>query len=123
MRLTRRSALAGAALAPFARPAHAAPIALEFTTWQAEEFGLSTVQAEDLRVSGPIESAAKIIEIFAGIRSLARDSVLANSAAALLVAGRVDGLAQGVTMASRAIEDGSAASLLERWAMMSRNPM
>ena len=41
MRLSRRSALAGAALASFAGVAHAAPVAIEFTTWQVEEPGFS----------------------------------------------------------------------------------
>ncbi len=88
--------------------------------WQAEEFGLSTVRAEDLRVSGPKESAAKIVEIFAGIPGPARGTVLANSAAALLVANRVETLREGVALASQAIDEGLAASLLDRWARLSR---
>jgi anthranilate phosphoribosyltransferase len=88
--------------------------------WNPQEFGLSTVRAEDLRVSGPPESAAKIREIFAGIQGPARDSVLANSAAALLVAGKVDSLGQGVILTAQTIDGGLASNLLERWARMSR---
>src|SRR5271167_3309156 len=46
MKLTRRSALAGAALAPLARTARAAPVTLEFTTWHIEEPGFSTFWKE-----------------------------------------------------------------------------
>jgi anthranilate phosphoribosyltransferase len=90
------------------------------TVWQAEEFGLAKVRSEELRVSGPGESASKIREIFEGKPGPARDTVLANSAAALLVAGKVETLGAGVAMASRAIDAGDAAVLLERWARMSR---
>jgi multiple sugar transport system substrate-binding protein len=41
MQLTRRAALIGAAAAPMIRTAHAAPISLEMTTWQAEEPGFA----------------------------------------------------------------------------------
>ncbi len=41
MKLTRRSALIGAAAAPMIRTARAAPLSLEMTTWQAEEPGFA----------------------------------------------------------------------------------
>jgi anthranilate phosphoribosyltransferase len=88
--------------------------------WNPEEFGLLRVRAEDLRVTGPAESAAKIREIFAGMIGPARDTVLANSAAALLVAGKVENLGDGVTLARRSIDEGTTLSLLERWSRMSR---
>ncbi len=88
--------------------------------WELGEFGLSRVRADYLRVSGPPESAAKLRELFGGKPGPARDTVLANAAAALLVAGRVGTLGEGVEMASHAIDDGAAASLLDRWSRLSR---
>ncbi len=93
---------------------------VRWMAWEAEEFGLSSVEAEDLRVSGPGESASRIRETFSGLRGPVRDSIQANSAAALLVAGKVKTLGEGVSIASAAIDQGEAAGLLERWARMSR---
>ena len=76
-----------------------------------EEFGLAAVRPEELRVSGPLESAGRLRALFAGKPGPDRDIVLANAAAALVVAGRVGNLGEGVAMASRAIDEGRAASL------------
>jgi anthranilate phosphoribosyltransferase len=88
--------------------------------WMPDEFGLAPVRAEDLRVSGPVESAGRLRGLFDGRPGPDRDIVLANAAAALLVAGKVEALAEGVRMAARAIDSGGAAGLLERWARMSQ---
>jgi anthranilate phosphoribosyltransferase len=88
--------------------------------WMPDEFGLAAVGAEVLRVSGPAESASRLKALLAGHFGPDRDIVLANAAAALLVAGRVETLQDGVSMASRAIDEGRTATLLDRWARMSR---
>ena len=49
-----------------------------------------------------------------GQRDAYRDVVLLNSAAALLVAGRVDDLKDGVSIAAAAIDQGSVNATLER---------
>ena len=90
-------------------------------TWHPEEFGLPTVRPPSLRVSGPVETASRLRAVFTGSKGPDRDTVLANAAAALLVAGRVEGLAEGVALASRAIDEGRAAILLERWSRSSRD--
>ena len=88
--------------------------------WTPDEFGLAPVRAEDLRVSGPAESAARLRAIFAGQPGPDRDSVLANAATALMVAGRVGSTVEGVSLASQVLDGGLATNLLDRWAMMSR---
>ena len=60
------------------------------------------------------------MRIFDGSNGPDREIVLANAAAALLVAGRVETLGDGVRVAARAIDEGVAASLLDRWGPMSR---
>ncbi len=93
---------------------------VDVRVWDPSEFGLASVQAEDLRVSGPAESASRLKGVFEGKLGPDRDSVLANAAAALLVAGRAETLVEGVSLASRAIDEGRAAMLLDRWARMSQ---
>jgi anthranilate phosphoribosyltransferase len=93
---------------------------VDLRVWMPEEFGLLAVRAEDLRVSGPVESASRLNELFAGQPGPAREIVLANAAGALLVAGRVETLSDGVKRAAMAIASGDAANLLDRWSSMSR---
>lgn len=81
--------------------------------WQASDFGLETCDVESLRVSSPSESASVIRDLLAGQPGPARNIVLANTSAALLVADRVDDLAEGVSLAAGSLDDGSAASLLD----------
>ena len=69
-------------------------------TWDRVDFGLGPVRPEDLRVSGPAESAARLRSFFAGGAGPDRDTILANASAALLVAGRVETLRDGVGLAS-----------------------
>ena len=90
--------------------------------WRPEEFGLGPVRSGDLGVSGPSESAAAIRRFLAGEAGPVRDTILANAAAALLVAGRVGTLREGVAVAAGAVDRGEAAGLLGRWAGMSRGP-
>jgi anthranilate phosphoribosyltransferase len=89
-------------------------------SWQVEDFGLAPNRAEDLRVSGPAQSADLILRCLGGEHGPVRDLVLANSAAALLVAGVVDTVRVGVDRAAHVVDSGAAARLLERWRKVSR---
>src|SRR5262249_27753715 len=64
-------------------------------TWTPDDFGLPVVPTESLRVSGPADSAARLRAVFAGESGPSRDVILANAAAALWVAGRVESLREG----------------------------
>ncbi len=90
-------------------------------TWHPEDFGLPAVHPEELRVAGPADCAARIRALLGREAGPVRSTVLANSAAALLVAGRVASLGDGVALAARAIDGGEAARLLDRWVDMSRD--
>lgn len=89
--------------------------------WTPEDFGLPRRSKESLRVSGPVESARRLERLLAGDPGPDRDVVLANAAAALLVAGRVSDLRQGVAIAAQAIDSGLANRLLERWRTLTRS--
>jgi anthranilate phosphoribosyltransferase len=92
---------------------------VESRTWVPDDFGLPTTDRSELQVSGPAESAERIRAMLRGEAGSIRDVVIANSAAALLVAGRAASLREGVSCASGAIDTGAARSQLERWAALS----
>ncbi|MGE3819541.1 MAG: anthranilate phosphoribosyltransferase [Isosphaeraceae bacterium] len=92
--------------------------------WTAEDFGLTPVPIEALRVAGPADSAARLRSLLAGEPGPVRSMVLANAAAALWVARRSgDDLRKGVECAAEAIDSGQAASLLARWASLSQGDL
>ena len=72
-------------------------------------------------MTGPADSSVKILEMLAGGRGPVRDVVLANSAAALMLVGKVDNLLEGVARAAESIDRGDAARLLDRWAKLSHS--
>jgi len=82
--------------------------------WSARDFDLEPCSLSALTVTGPAESAALIRTILAGRPSPAARVVLANAAAALLAAEKVDSLRAGVRLASEALQSGRAMAVLER---------
>lgn len=85
-------------------------------TWTPADLGLPTVDVAALRVDGPQESAAVIRKVLAGTPGPARDIVLANAAAALMAAEKVESPREGVNRAREVLESGAVAALLERFA-------
>ncbi|MBO6755679.1 MAG: anthranilate phosphoribosyltransferase [Roseibium sp.] len=79
-----------------------------------DELGLIRAKPEDLKGGLPAENAAALRTVLSGVKNAYRDVVLMNAAAALLIAGACDGLADGVKMAADSIDSGSAADRLER---------
>ena len=77
-----------------------------------EEFGLSRATLEDISGGDAAENAAIVREVLGGKKSARRDVVLLNCAAALVAAGRVDHLRDGVPVAAQAIDSGAAAAKL-----------
>jgi len=77
-----------------------------------EAFGMPYTNMADL-AGGDAETNAAIIRgILAGEKGPRRDIVLINTAAALWVAGRTDGIAAGLRVAAEAIDHGKAARTL-----------
>ena len=83
-------------------------------TVDPDRLGLRPATPDELAGGTPAENADTARRILAGEDSPGRDLVLANAAAAILVAGRADDLAEGVGIASEAIDSGAAARVLER---------
>jgi anthranilate phosphoribosyltransferase len=80
--------------------------------WTPRDFGLDPCPRDALETPTAEASAALIRDVLSGAEGPPQEYVLANSAAALLAAERVDALPDGVAMARDAIADGRAAAVL-----------
>jgi anthranilate phosphoribosyltransferase len=79
-----------------------------------EHFGLPQASLEAL-AGGDAEANARLLrELLNGARGARRDIVLANTAAALVVAGRASDFTEGVAQAAEAIDSGAALLTLDR---------
>lgn len=83
-------------------------------TLTPEEVGLTRSKIEDL-AGGSVEKNAAIAEkILEGAKSPARDVVLLNAAAALIVADKANDFKEGLEIAANSIDTGAAKSKLEQ---------
>lgn len=87
--------------------------AVETTTVTTTDAGLPSAQLSDLIGGTPEHNAAAIRSVLAGEAGPYRDIVLFNAAAALLVAGKVGDLKEGVSMAAASIAEGKAQAALD----------
>ena len=92
-------------------------------------FGLSPATLDDLRGSGAADNAAIARRMLAGEHGPIRDAVLLNAAAALVADASLPGTAEGalierlrvgLRIATRALDNGAAAAVLERWVAAGR---
>ena len=77
-----------------------------------EEVGLPRVSPQALKGADAAHNAAALRAVLAGEKSAYRDIALLNAGGALVVAGRAGTLAEGIEIAARAVDNGSAASVL-----------
>jgi len=78
-----------------------------------EEFGMERATLADISGGDAAQNAGIIREVLSGKKSPRRDVVVLNAAAALVAAGRVDRLNDGVPTAVQAIDSGAAAAKLQ----------
>ena len=82
-------------------------------TISPHDMGLSVTDMEDAK-GGSVEVNASMLEgVLSGKEGPARDLVLMNAAAALMVADRASDLIEGVTMAAEAVDSGAAHAKLQ----------
>jgi anthranilate phosphoribosyltransferase len=79
-----------------------------------EDAGLPRATMADLKGGDAAVNAAALRQVLDGARGAYRDIVLLNTAAALVVGGRVQTLADGVGIAAASIDSGAARAALER---------
>ncbi|HEX6322273.1 MAG TPA: anthranilate phosphoribosyltransferase, partial [Vicinamibacterales bacterium] len=84
------------------------------------EAGLPKASPADLLGGDAAANAAIIRRIFDGEEGAARDIVLYNAGAALLIAGRAADLREGIALAAEAIDSGRARGALHRLAQVSQ---
>ncbi|MBK5249222.1 MAG: anthranilate phosphoribosyltransferase [Actinomycetales bacterium] len=87
-------------------------------------FGMPRAALADLRGADPRHNASVARELLAGRTGAIRDAVVLNAAAGLVADGTLPGtatgdlvsrMAAGIAIAERAIDDGAAAAVLDRW--------
>ena len=78
------------------------------------DFGLAPASADMLRGGDAACNAGLARRVLDGERGSHRDIVVLNAAAALMVAGVADDIAQGIDAAASSIDDGNAAAALDR---------
>jgi anthranilate phosphoribosyltransferase len=78
------------------------------------DVGLPKAAPEALRGGDAAENARIAREILAGARGPARDIVLFNAGASLLIAGAVSDIAEGLRRSAEAIDSGQAATILQQ---------
>ena len=77
--------------------------------------GLTLASVSDILSGDAAANAATARSILSGEIGARRNAVLLNTGAALIVAGLVEGLGEGMTAAARAIDSGAARDTLERF--------
>ena len=87
--------------------------ALRHFTLSPDAAGLPQAPVSALRGGDAAENAAALRRLLAGDAGAYRDTVLFNAAAALIVAGRVETLPDGVAQAARSIDTGLAGGVLD----------
>ena len=81
---------------------------------EPEELGLRRVTVADLKGADGVANAKALRAVLAGERNAYRDIAVMNAAGALLVAGKAETLAEGIEIATHAIDSGAAADRLDR---------
>jgi anthranilate phosphoribosyltransferase len=78
-----------------------------------EDAGLPVHPFEAIVGGSPAQNAIALRDLLGGAKSTYRDAVLLNTAAALVVADKVDNLPDGVAMAAESIDSGKAQQKLD----------
>ena len=79
-----------------------------------EDAGLLKHPFEFIKGGSPRHNAEALLKVLDGINNAYRDAIVLNSAAALLIAGKVKSLQEGKTLSEMSIDNGSARATLEK---------
>jgi anthranilate phosphoribosyltransferase len=90
-------------------------------TISPEEVGIPRVAPDALKGSDARSNAAALLQVLQGQRGPYRDIALLNAAAALVVAGRAEGLRHGVALAANSIDSGEARRRLDLLVAVARS--
>ncbi|MEO8075494.1 MAG: anthranilate phosphoribosyltransferase [Acidobacteriota bacterium] len=84
-----------------------------------QDFGIAKAAPAALRGGDAAANAVIARTILAGGRGPARDIVLLNAAAALMIAGKVTAIVDGIRLAAEALDNGAAAGVLSQLVALS----
>lgn len=87
------------------------------------DYGLPKSSLEALKGGDVAQNAQRVTEVLEGADGPARQIVLLNAGAALLVAGRAASVREGIARAAEAIDSGRARSVLARLVAVSNTPV
>jgi anthranilate phosphoribosyltransferase len=79
-----------------------------------EELGIERAEVREIAGGTPEENAAAVVGVLEGADGAARDVVVLNAGAAILVGGGAEDLSTGIEQARRAIDSGAARAVLAR---------
>jgi anthranilate phosphoribosyltransferase len=79
-----------------------------------EELGLKRAQPADLKGGDAAHNAAALLGVLEGAHNAYRDIAILNAAGALVVAGKVGELKEGVDLAAAALRSGEGRRTLDR---------
>lgn len=89
---------------------------------QPEDFGMARCSLEEIKTGTSQENAKTIRGVFTGeIRGPKRDVIVLNAAGALIVGGKADSFEDGIALAGKLIDDGSATKKLDQLCTMSNS--
>jgi anthranilate phosphoribosyltransferase len=91
-------------------------------TWRPEDFGIARQSLDGLQIDTPAASAVVIRKVLGRVPGPARDIVVLNAAAALIVAGRSTEPKSAAALAAETIDSGAAERLLSQLADRSHRP-
>lgn len=93
-----------------------------------EAFGLASATLDDLRGADAVHNAEVVRAVLAGHEGAVRDAVLLGAASAIVAEGSLVGegtlderMTTALVLAAASIDEGAAASVLERWVDASRS--
>ena len=98
------------------------PGSVTMTERDPAKFGIPPCTTTDLQGGDAAENAAAIRAVFAGERGAHRDALVLGTGLALEVTGTASSLEEGIARAGAALDDGSAAALLDRLREVSSTP-